>query len=157
MRLLALDPGRMSGWFCLDFSTWAWVGGEMPHDALLDWLDPHLTSSTSPLVLWRLDRVLMEGFRIGPRTYQTTSSDETAWSIKQIGAVEMWCRRLGLPMDRQLPAAMKYDESGDKIRRMGWWSAMPGVKGEKGHRRAAAKHALKWGVDHRLIDAGVFL
>jgi len=157
VRLFAIDPGKMSGWFCVDFSTLDWIGGEMPHDQILDWLDPHLTSGTSPLTVWRLDRVLMEGFRIGPRTYQTTPTDAEAWSVKQIGAVEMWCRRLGIPFDRQMSAAMKYDESGDKIREMGWWKAMDGVKGERGHRRAAAKHALKWAVDHRLIDAGRFL
>ena len=156
MRLLALDPGRMSGWFCIDFTTMDWTGGELPHDQILDWLDPR-HGNDSPLVLWSLDRVLTEAFRIGPKTYQTTPTDEEAWSIKQIGAVEMWCRRLSLPLNRQMPGAMKYDDSGDKLRKLGWWSAMPGVKGEKGHRRAAAKHALKWGVDHRLIDPGVFL
>lgn len=156
MRLFTLDPGKMSGWFCIDFGTGKWIGGEMPHEQTLDWLDPRF-GNDSPLTLWRLDRVLVEGFRIGPRTYQQVSSDETAWSIKQIGHVETWCRRLNLPMDRQMSTAMKYDEDGSKIKKLGWWKAMDGVKGEAGHRRAAAKHALKWAVDHRLIDPGVFL
>lgn len=157
MRIFWADPGKMTGWFCLDFLTRAWIGGEMSHEQFLDWMDPHMLGQASPLTMWQLDRVGVEAFRIGPRTYQQVSSDESAWSIKQIGALEMWCRRLGLPLDRQPSAAMKYDEKGDKLRKLGWWKAMPGVKGEAGHRRAAAKHVLKWGVDHRLIDPGVFL
>jgi hypothetical protein len=156
MRLFVLDPGKASGWFCVDFTVGGWTGGELPHEQMLDWLDPR-HGNDSPLTLWRLDRVVTEAFRIGPQTYQNVSSDAEAWSIKQIGAVEMWCRRLQLPMDRQMPSAMKYDEDGSKLKKLDWWPAMPGVKGEKGHRRAAAKHALKWGVDHRFIDPGVFL
>lgn len=156
MRLLSLDPGKMSGWFCIDFATGEWTGGELPHDQMLDWLDPR-HGNDSPLVLWRLDRFLSEGFKVGPRTYQTNPTDVELWSVKQIGAMEMWCRRLELPFEKQMPSALKFDEDGSKLKKLGWWPAMPGVKGEKGHRRAAAKHALKWGVTHHVIDAGSLL
>jgi hypothetical protein len=158
MRLLVIDPGKMSGWFCIDFSTLSWVGGEKSHDELLDWLEPQPHAySSSPLMLWHLDRVLMEGFKVGPRTYQTNPTDAELWSVKQIGVVEMWCRRLGIPFQTQMPSAMKFDESGAKLKKLGWYRAMDGVTGEAGHRRAAAKHALKWGVDHHILDLETLL
>lgn len=158
MRLLTIDPGKMSGWFCIDFSTMDWMGGELSHDDFLDWMDPQPdATSNSPLVLWRIDRVLMEGFKVGPKTYQTNPTDAELWPVKQIGAVEMWCRRLGIEFQTQGSAAMKFDESGDKLKALGWYKAAPGVTGEAGHRRAAAKHTLKWGVDHNVIPREALL
>ena len=61
MRLLSLDPGKMTGWFCIDFASGDWIGGELPHEETLDWLDPRY-GNTSALLYWSLDRVRMEGF-----------------------------------------------------------------------------------------------
>lgn len=156
MRIFVIDPGKATGWFCVDFGTGDWMGGEKPHDDFLDWLEPQpVAQSNSPLLLWGIDRVLMEGYKIGPKTYQKTPTDNELWSVKQIGAVEMWCRRLGLPFDRQMPSAMELDADGSKLRAVGWWKAMDGVKGEAGHRRAAAKHALKWATDHGIRLEGL--
>lgn len=162
MRLLTIDPGKMSGWFCIDFATMSWMGGELGHDEILDWLEPsdgatYNRECTSPLVLWRLNRVLMEGFKIGPKTYQTSPTDAEMWSVKQIGVVEMWCRRLGIPFETQFSTAMKFDASGAKIKKLGWYKPMDGVTGEAGHRRAAAKHTVKWGVDHNVIPRELLL
>lgn len=158
MRLLSVDPGRATGWFCVDFTSMEWVGGELAHDAFLDWMEPQpRADNSSPLVSWHLGRVLVENFKIGPRTYQTSPTAAELWSVKQIGALEMWCRRLEIPLETAMPSGMAFDKSGSKLKALGWWSAMPGVQGEAGHRRAAAKHALKWGVDHRLIDLNTLL
>lgn len=153
MRLFSIDPGKMTGWFMVDFSTGSWTGGELPHDVFLDWMEPQPHQySNSPLMLWSVDRVLMEGFKIGPRTYQTNPTHAELWSVQQIGVVEMWCRRLGIPFQTQMPLSKDFDGNGAKIKKMDWWAPKVGVKGEAGHRRAAAKHALKWGMDHNVID-----
>jgi hypothetical protein len=162
MRLFVIDPGKASGWMCIDFSTGDWMGGEKPHDELVDWLEPADSPSTfensnSPLILWGINHVLMEGFKVGPKTYQLTPTDKQLWSVKQIGIVEMWCRRLQIPFETQFSSAMDFDADGTKLKAMGWYKPMVGVKGEEGHRRAAAKHALKWGVDHHLIKTETLL
>jgi hypothetical protein len=83
MRLLSIDPGKMTGWFCIDFTTGDWHGGEMLHDHFLDWMEPAdgPVATFSPLVCWSLDRVLIEGFKIGPKTYQTNPTDAELWSF----------------------------------------------------------------------------
>lgn len=155
MRLMAIDPGKMTGWFVIDFTTLDWMGGELPQDEFLDWMEPSdgavVPLSNSPLVLWRLDRVVMEGFHITQRTSQTNPTDEQLWSVQQIGVVKMWCRRLAISYERQMPSAKSFDKNGDKLKKLGWYAPSPGAKGEAGHRRDAARHALKWGVDHRVI------
>lgn len=161
MRLFSIDPGAATGWFCIDFTTGDWMGGEMPHDDFLDWMEPTdgavAPLSNSPLVLWRLDRVLIEGFKVGPKTYQTNPTDAELWSVKQIGTVEMWCRRLNIPFQTQMPLNRDFDGNGAKLKKMGWYKPVDGVKGEEGHRRAAAKHALKWGLDHQVLDGSKLL
>jgi hypothetical protein len=152
MRVFVVDPGKVTGWFCIDFTTADWMGGELLQDDFLDWMEPQPDAkSNSPLILWRIDRVLCEGFKVTAKTAQTNPSDNELWSVKQIGVLQMWCRRLEIPFERSMPAAMNFDKSGSKLKAIGWWPAKEGVHGEAGHRRAAAKHALKWGVDHSLI------
>lgn len=156
MRLLSIDPGKASGWFCWDSQSTGWIGGEMQHDQILDWCDPELNDS-SPLVLWHLERVLIEDFKIGPKSYQTSPHSGFLWSVKQIGAFEMWCRRLGIAFETQMPLAKKFVENHAKLKKIGWYNPMPGVTGEEGHRRMAANHALKWGLDHGLLEGGELL
>jgi hypothetical protein len=64
----------------------------------------------------------------------------------------MWCRRLSIPFQTQMPLVKDFDSNGAMLKRLGWYKPIDGVKGEAGHRRAAAKHALKFGIDHNLID-----
>lgn len=157
MRLLSIDPGKMSGWFCWDSETGDWIGGEMTHEQILDWCDPEMLGNSSPLTLWLLDRVLVEDFKIGPKTYQTNPHSEFLWSVKQIGAFEMWCRRLNLPFQTQMPLAKQFVGKHEKLKKMGWYAPMAGVTGEEGHRRMAANHALKWGLDHGVIEGAELL
>jgi hypothetical protein len=153
VRLFSADPGKITGWFMIDFATGSWTGGELEHDTFLDWMEPQPHQYTnSPLMLWSVDRVLVENFKIGPRTFQTNPTAAELWSVKQIGALEMWCRRLDIPISLQMPSAMLFDKDGSKLKRLDWWAPKVVVKGEAGHRRAAAKHALKFGIDHNLID-----
>lgn len=64
----------------------------------------------------------------------------------------VWCRKAGIAFEEQSRTAKRFDSNGSKLKRIGWWKPADGVKGEAGHRRDAARHALKWGVDHGLID-----
>lgn len=156
-RILVVDPGKMTGWGFLE--SWSsdgslctsFYGGELPHDAFIDWAFQQLSSQSPDLN--PIDAVVCEGFTINARTQQQAPTDKEMWSVKQIGILETFCRWYGgVPFIRQMPADKNFDKNGDKLKRLGWWAASPGVTGEAGHRRDAARHALKYAVDHNLID-----
>lgn len=154
MRILVVDPGKVCGYGLLQWGPHrdvTFTGAELPHDDFVDLIYNPMTG----LRTWLLDRVVCEGFDITPRTYQTNPNDSKLWSVKQIGDLETLCRWGNITYERQSRTALAYDKDGSKLKKLGWWAAA--VKGEKGHRRDAARHAVKWAVDHRIIDPGVFL
>lgn len=163
MRMMAVDPGKCTGWGFLDWLPGempTFRGGEMSHDQFMDWVGfpvLHDFRQVPFLHYYGIDHVVAEGFKITQRTAQTNPSDTELWSVKQLGMLEWICRWQERPFTRQMPAAKTFDKDGAKIKRLGWWAPSPGVKGEAGHRRDAARHAVKWGVDHRIIPLEALL
>lgn len=156
MRVLFCDNGKMTGWFVIDFASEDFMGGEMPHAAFLDWMDPSSQYSNAPLTEWRLDRVVAEKFDITPTTYQAIDAKQPLWAVEQIGCLRYWCTTLKIPFELQSRTAKKWADN-DKLKKIGWYAPALGVKGEAGHRRDAARHALKWGTDHKVIDLETLL
>lgn len=156
MRVFFCDPGKVTGWFVVDFAADNFLGGEMPHADFLDWMDPSSQYSNAPLTEWRLDRVVAEKFDITPTTYQTISGTDPLWAIEQIGCLRYWCSVLKVPFELQSRTAKKWADN-DKLKKIGWYPPAAGVKGEAGHRRDAARHALKWGVDKGVLDGSRLL
>src|ERR1700750_2444354 len=111
MRLLFIDPGKTTGWFAVDTMappTAQHSGGELSHDDFLTWMCPdpmvnELLRSSSPLVAWKLDRVVCEGFDINEETCRMVSltTDKPLWSIEQIGCLRFWCLTQGIPFEIQ--------------------------------------------------------
>jgi hypothetical protein len=153
---LVFDPGKVTGygflrWVPGDKSSAGFQGAELDHHSFLQNAEEWIAGGS-------LSRVVGEGYKVTARTVEQDSSSVTGlWSVKQLGAVEHWCWRAGVPFEQQMPSAKSFDASGDKLRRVGWWAPGPGRVGERGHRRDAARHALKWAVDHRVVDPGVLL
>lgn len=150
MRILFADPGRITGWFHIDTmqpAESATQGGELP-------MNEFLLGAENSIRANRYDRVVCENFVVNEQTAQRVKASEPFWSVEQIGCLRYWCRRFGIPFETPSPSAKNFDRKGDKLRRLGWW---PGNPGEAGHRRDAAKHAVKWCVDHHVIDGKVFL
>lgn len=165
-RILFVDPGKMSGYGFLEWGADfglerpTFYGGEMPHDHFLDWVgrwDASPERMVPALARWGLQSVVCEGFHVTAATAQKVRADEPLWSVEQRGCLRTWCRWANIPFITQMPSAMKFDESGSKLKKLGWWAPAPGVKGEAGHRRAAGKHAVKYAVDHRIIDPRILL
>lgn len=162
MRVFFIDPGKDSGWFVVDTlmpPLECFSGGELPHDDFLTWMNPDSFRDDSPLLKWGLDRVVCEGFDITEETGRmvSLSTDKPLWSIEQIGCLRFWCHRQRIAFEIQSRTAKSFDKKGDKLKRLGWYKPMPGVTGEEGHRRDAARHAVKWCADHHVIDGKVFL
>lgn len=169
-RALIVDPGKRTGY---GFFEWGaeltgpnppgvvcrFYGGECSHDEFLDWLvsAPGVPPRGSSLPIWGVTHVVCEGFNVTGRTPQTNPTHRELWSVGQLFALQMYARWAGIPFFDPFPAAKDYDKDGSKIKKLGWWKAAPGVKGEKGHRQDAARHAVKWGVDHRIIPLEALL
>lgn len=148
MRILFIDPGKATGWFALNTllpPLEAWTGGELQHQPFLVWAERVICQDRYP------ERVVCEGFRVTPETAQKVKASEPFWSVEQIGCLRYWCALRGIPFETP-PSASKTFGTDDRLRRLGWYKPMPGVKGEEGHRRDAARHAAKWCTDHHVID-----
>jgi hypothetical protein len=158
MRLFVADPGKETGWVIVDAvpgHAELSYGGELSYEMFVDWVTPDRERTF--FSVWGIDHVICEGFKVTAKTYQTCPTQNELWSVKVHGILEMYCRWASVPFTTQMPSAMKFDEYGAKLKKIGWWDSAPGVQGEAGHRRAAAKHALKFLVDHRLIDLRTLL
>ena len=146
-RVLVVDPGKMTGWGWLtwvagDKESVEFVGGEMGHDTFVDFMFAALQSG-------EVDTVLIEGFTVNQRTAKEASSDQVMWSVKQIGIAETFCRWYHVEFLRQMPSDKAFAAGADKLKKMGWWD---GARGEAGHRRDAARHALLYCTRNQLID-----
>jgi hypothetical protein len=162
-RILVVDPGKMTGWGFLDVfqhpddlkEDVSFRGGEMAHDDFIDWAS-QVISNVGALDLigdpvGPIDLVIVEGFTITERTIQQAPDDRSMWSVKQVGILETFCRWWPTELRRQMPSDKAFGTDA-MLKRVGWWDPMPGAKGERGHRRDAARHALKYVVDKQIID-----
>ena len=169
-RAFFVDPGKVTGYGFLEWGPAygpmpRFYGGEVDHDTFLDWIAPRaevLVDGRPNLRLFPqqnngVSHIICEGFKITQRTPQTNPTHRELWSVGQLFALQMYARWAGIPFFDPFPAAKNYDKDGTKIKKLGWWDPSPGVKGEAGHRRDAARHAVKWGVDHRIIPLEALL
>lgn len=150
---LVVDPGKMTGYGFLDWvvgdkQSVEFKGGELAHDPFIDWSCSLIQNAARP------DLVVFEGFTVNQRTAKEASSDEVMWSIKQIGVLETFCRWHRVPLVRQMPSDKSFAEGSRKLKAVGWWD---GAKGERGHRRDAARHALVYATRQNLIDPRILL
>lgn len=144
---LVVDPGKVTGygflrWTPGDKDSVSFSGGELEHDLFVD-------SAFQWIQTGGLDLVLMEGFTINQRTAKEASSDEVMWSIKQIGVLQTFCRWYHTPFSRQMPSDKSFAAGSAKLKALGWWD---GAKGEAGHRRDAARHAVVYATKNNIID-----
>lgn len=147
MRALVVDPGKMTGFGFLEWEPSelgmgsTFDGWERDHFGFLEWAEP---------VIAMVDLVVCEGYKVSQRTMkEDPSSVDGLWSIKQIGCLELWCHQAGVRFVQQMPGDKAFADN-DKLKAIGWWQATE--KGEKGHRRDAARHAVTWGVRNNVID-----
>ena len=144
---LVFDPGKTTGYGWL---TWTpgqldagFRGGELGHFDFLANAEHWIKSG-------QLDGVLGEGYKVTERTIkEDPSSKDGLWSVKQLGCVELWCHQAQCRFVQQMPSDKKFGTD-EKLRAAGWYKGQ--AVGEKGHRRDAARHALKFAVDHGVFD-----
>lgn len=152
---LIVDPGKMTGWgylFAVRGQTPLFQGAENPHFEFLCEAERIIRGGL-------VSGVVCESFSVTDRTAKL--SNERFWSLEQIGALRYFCGTMGTPYVEQTPSEAKSFATNAKLRKLdeitdptdtpfGWYA---GNKGEAGHRRDAARHALVYGIRNHLIDA----
>lgn len=138
-RVLAIDPGKMTGlaWMrqqddkiILDASI------EADPDEIIKLIRPTLKDWKPQAEGQPPMRVVIEKFTINAQTAQ--KSQEAAWALKTIGAVEQALRDVEYPLlavSYQKPSEAKTAFDNEKLKRMGLWH-----RGGAGHALDAIRH-----------------
>lgn len=125
MHILAVDPGKATGWgYYRDGQV---EFGEIPFDRCAAWADQFL--SQAPQLL-----VVCERFVIMAGTLQTART-ETNWSIELIGVLRYLSAKFGHDFELQGAGDAKRFGNDKLLRTLGWWT-----RGSD-HARDAARHA----------------
>ena len=137
-NILALDPGKKTGWAAYDFTTKRFVSGE--DDFITNARRVHAIAAELNDEL----SIVSESFTI---TVNTAKNTQATWSLELIGVYRYlslaYCRE---DLTLQAPAAAKRFSSDDRLRAMGWYT--PG----KGHANDAARHLMLYLVTRKWWD-----
>lgn len=119
MRILAIDPGKMSGYV-------EWWGNVIEHGELRQF------EMCSYVARNPVDLVVCESFIITPATIKKTRQ---AYSLEIIGAVRYICGTIGQKFQLQTPAQAKSFADDARLKRENLWFPTTG-----GHTNDAARH-----------------
>lgn len=131
--VMAIDPGKTSGWATFDLATEEFKSGQEDFDGacavMMYAADPNV-------------QLVSEAFLI---TVQTAKNTQATWSLELIGVARYVARSLaGRDLILQAPGAAKRFSSDERLKRLGWYK--PG----QGHANDAARHLLLCLVKTRL-------
>jgi len=142
VKILSVDPGTSVG-FCTvdtDKPTELVSQGQMTPLEFVRWIH---------LILAPLDEIVCEKFVIAQRTLKAKMS-----TVQDTLDVEGWLRLECLRLDKKIT----FQQNGDvlayatdqKLKALGWWD----LGRSRGNRdvRSAARHMLKYLVDHRYLN-----
>ena len=143
MKLVAVDPGKMTGIAELDQEGHFW-SEEEPTWLAVEYLHDQLRrfggSSVALLVC--------EAYVISARTLKATRQYE---ALESIGALRYLAGRADVPFKLVTPAASKRLATDDKLRHLGWYDPSRG-----GHKNDAARVLLVAALEHGWIDPKEF-
>ncbi len=141
--IVAIDPGKMTGWAVLD-EDGKYTGGE-------DLLHEVLASVETLLIEGHRPIIVCEDFIF---TTATAKKTRQTWSTEGIGVLRYLSARYQVSFIIQGPAAAKRFAIDDKLKAMDWYNPTKG-----GHQNDAARHLLLYAdgvgrIDRRrLLDA----
>lgn len=129
--ILAIDPGKKTGWAAYDREMDTFVSGELDYDDTCKLLLHPESIFNGPLSAMEFDYAC-ESFII---TVNTAKNTQATWSLELIGVARMISRLYGgQELVLQTPAAAKRLMSDDLLKALSWY--VPG----KGHSNDAARH-----------------
>lgn len=130
VRVIAIDPGKTTGWAAWNSETDKFLAGQMPLFEFLYWYETSMTGDFETVV---------ESYII---TAGTLTKSRQYWSLEGIGAIKYLAERDGRKVTMQSPAEAKKFATPEKLKAVGWW--VPG----KDHAQDAARHLLVFVVRH---------
>lgn len=140
MIILALDPGKTTGWAQLHVKTREFSAGQDQFQENCDrvWtLAEHYGED-----LW----LVSEAFII---TVQTAKNTQAPWSLNLIGVYKYASLRFcGRELAQQTPAMGKSFGTDAKLKAMGWWQT-----GGLGHANDAGRHLITFMAQRKLLTA----
>jgi hypothetical protein len=138
MRILAVDPGKTTGWAFVDTVRKHSFAADQA--GMMEFLDmaEHVLSKG------KVDVVVVEDFVITMKTLKKTQGE--LWSLEQLGILRWLCYVHGVEFARpQTASDGKSFGTDHKLRAAGWFASTTG-----GHRNDACRHLLKYLADHEL-------
>ncbi len=134
--ILAIDPGKKTGWAVLTLNG-TYTGGEgLLHDIL--------AAVETLLIEGRRPIIVCEDFIF---TTATAKKSRQTWSTEGIGVLRYLAARYQVSFIIQSPNSAKNFASDDKLKAMGWYHPTEG-----GHRNDAARHLLLYADGVERID-----
>lgn len=124
--IMAIDPGKETGWAVLD-TKGMYTGGEDLLHNVLSAVDTLLAEGERPIIV-------CEDFIF---TTATAKKTRQTWSTEGIGVLRYLSAKYQVSFIIQGPAAAKRFAIDDKLKAMGWYYPTKG-----GHRNDAARHLL---------------
>jgi hypothetical protein len=125
--VLALDPGKASGWAFLDVELHQFESGEFGFQPMYDMVEQMATLYGDQL------SIVAEKFVITAATARNTSAP---WSLEGIGAARYIAGKYGCAYETQAQASAKRFSSDDRLKVLGWHAR------GKGHANDASRHLL---------------
>ncbi len=138
--IIAIDPGKMTGWARLTTPI-HFSSGEEPLYNTLHFIHEMMKQDQKPVIV-------CEDFIF---TKETLKKSRQLYSTEGLGALRFLCEEYECDFHIQTPAAAKRFSSDDKLKKIGWYQ--PG----KVHANDAARHLLLHGVENGLVDVRQFM
>ncbi len=139
--IIAIDPGKMTGWARINKNL-VFASGEMPLYDVLHFIHEMMRQGGV------VPEIICEDFIF---TKETLKKSRQLYSTEGLGALRFLCEEYECNFYIQTPAAAKSFSSNEKLKKIGWHT--PG----KVHANDAARHLLLHGVEHGLVDVRQFM
>ncbi len=141
MRVIAFDPGKMTGWATYHVETRAYEAGQLEFMPACIRLEEEIATAhaaSEALV------VITESFLI---TVNTAKNTQAPWSLELIGVFRYLTKRyVGSDIVLQSPSSAKSFGTDDKLREMGFYR--PGMR----HANDAARHLLLYVASKKILS-----
>lgn len=138
--IIAIDPGKMTGWARLN-PAGSFISGQQPLYDVLYFIHEMMKQGVKP-------EVVCEDFIF---TKETLKKSRQLYSTEGLGALRFLCEEYECNFYIQTPAAAKRFSTDEKLKRIEWFT--PG----KVHANDAARHLLLHGVENGLVDVRQFM
>lgn len=126
-HVLALDPGKATGWAFIDLATGQFSSGEAQFEEITTRIGKAVETYGAGL------QIVAERFIIGPQTHKNS---QAPWSLEMIGVAKYFAGKTDCPLVLTSASEAKNFSFNGRLKALGWY------KGGAGHADDASRHLL---------------